>query len=348
MLSATNEDIHLAYYKIKKCGFYSHGKQQATFGTLHETLQEVASWATNMPLPLTRLFDPKQGSDHFPVYLVGAGQVGNDWVIATWNETPHHRAGVASIMLNSIVGQPVVLMNGLVNNSIPGYATYFWIASDLNVMASIRFMHNVTGQIGLRDYIRSFLRQESRYAIEAVGPTTTNNTLILGYSNAPNNIPMAVQPRFDTEGYRRTGGDREHVMANVTNITKVIRKGSLQASVLEERDLFQKAVSFMRRQRIVANTLTDNRSIRIELAYTPTLEELENMIAEEDSNPATTSWDDLGFVLKGEPSKIYWIGRSTVRNETNLPVTRTNAEIVDLELLAQELSNRRSSLLDFL
>ena len=342
-----DEEIHLAYFKVKRSGYYKYREDARSFFTPSEMLNEVREWADGKDLGLTRLYDPPMGSDVLPVYLLGIENVGPDWVLAMWNETPHHKAGVPSIMLNSQVGQAVVHMNGVVNNSRPGFATYFWWASDKDVLASIRFRHNVTGQVAMRDYLRHYLEHESSHVIEGCGPVPTGGQApIVGYTNLPDNLPLKVYPRFETEAYRRLGGDREYVKANVARITKVIRKGSLEAAVVQDRTMFENVVRFLRRQPAGAATLTASRDVRVELAYTPDAAELEQMIDAEDQAPER-AWDDLGFTLKGEPNKVYWVGRSTVRDEITLPILRTNEELVDLKHFADGLASRRNHLLRF-
>lgn len=343
-----NEEIHLAYFKVKKSGYYKFRDEAASFCGPAEMLSELQTWANGKDLGLTRIYNPPAGSDVLPVYLLGIENVGADWLIAMWNETPHHKAGVPSIMLNSQVGQAVVHMNGVVKNSRPGFATYFWWAADKHVLASIRFRHNVTGQIAMRDYMRHYLEHESSHVIESCGPVGQDGLApIVGYTNLPDNLPLNVRPRFETEAYRREGGDREHVKANVSRISKVIRKGSLEVSAVQDRDMFENVVRFLRRQSVGAAILTNSRNLRVELAYTPDAVELDQMIEAEDKAP-DRAWDDLGFTLKGEPNKVYWVGRSTIRDEVTLPIVRTNDELVDLKHIAQELSSRRTHLLKFI
>lgn len=343
-----DEEIHLAYFKVKRSGYYRFGEETRSFFQPAEMLNEIQTWAQGKDLGLTRLYNPPAGSDVLPVYLLGLEKSGDDWVIAMWNETPHHKAGVPSIMLNSQVGQAVVHMNGVVKNSRPGFATYFWWSTDKDVLASIRFRHNVTGQVALRDYMRHYLDHESSHVIAGHGPATQGGSIpIVGYTNLPDNLPLKVYPRFETEAYRRPGGDREHVKANVSRITKVIRKGSLEVTAVQDRVMFENVVRFLRRQTVGAAALTNTRDVRVELAYTPDATELDQMIAAQDQAPER-AWDDLGFTLKGEPNKIYWVGRSTVRDEIMIPILRTNDELVDLKHIASELASRRTHLLKFL
>ncbi len=42
-------------------------------------------------------------------------------------------------MRNSSVTAPDVVMNQIQDNSIPGYATYFWILPSYGLFASVRF-----------------------------------------------------------------------------------------------------------------------------------------------------------------------------------------------------------------
>ena len=343
-----NEEVHLSFFKIKQCGYYKHGDKSPTLGNVNEALGQLQSWANGKPLGLTRLFDPPTDSDELPVYLLGIENYQNDWIVGMWNQTPHSEAGVPSVMINSQVGHAIVHMNGVVQNSIPGYATYFWIAPHENLLATLRFRHSVSGQTALRNYLHHFLSHESPYVVQAHGPVPAGQTpLIVGYTNRTDNEPMNVRPHFATEVLLRDGGDRAHVRQHVDRIKKVVRKGSVEVTAQHDRELTENVIRFFRRQSVGSFQVTARRKLRVELEYTPDLSEVNQMITAEDNAPER-AWEDLGFVLQGEPSKVYWVGRSTVRQDADIPVIRSNDEVIDLEDFARQINTRRTTLLNFL
>jgi hypothetical protein len=77
----------------------------------------------------------------------------NDCLLTTWNVTPHAGDQIASIQGNSVVGNPVVVMNNLPAGGIPGFATYFWFIPAQSVLATVRFHHTHNGHQGLDMYL---------------------------------------------------------------------------------------------------------------------------------------------------------------------------------------------------
>ncbi|MGJ7510512.1 hypothetical protein [Variovorax sp. GT1P44] len=113
-----DEQARITFYSLNRCGFYKWRGQHPEFGGLADTFTQLAAWGRNKALSLTKLAEPVEGSDQLPVYLLGIVAVGNDWLMACWNETPARGGRVTSISMNSRVGTPQVHESELEPNTI--------------------------------------------------------------------------------------------------------------------------------------------------------------------------------------------------------------------------------------
>lgn len=339
-----NESVKVTFYRIQACGYYPHGAAEPAFGGIADTFEQLAQWSEGMDLSLTKLFDPDGPEQPYPVYLAGMAQSDGAWVFSTWNEVPAHESGVASISSNSLVGAPVVHMNEVAENSIAGYATYFWVVPARNVIASIRFVHNVSGQQQMRTYLERFLATESKYVLTEENDDGTK--FISGYS--PDGEPQGARtfPRFKTAAFINPG-EREYILANADRIRRVIRRGRLDTHNVIERRWWEGVAGFLRVRAPEVPRVVVDKSALVSLEYTPTIAELEQMIDEQEADQSARGWDDMGFKLQGETAPR-WLGRSTASENFLIPVDRLNEEVVDLNHLAQTLHHRRADLLSLL
>ncbi|GMG90244.1 hypothetical protein SGO26_09285 [Cupriavidus metallidurans] len=338
------EQVRISFYKMRKCGFFGWGAAEPAFGSLADTMAQLAQWSDGMALGLTKIANPGGREPSHPVYLAGIHQRARDWVFATWNEVPAHDGEVASVSINSVVGDPEVHMNAIVANSIPGFATYFWVLPDLGVLASIRFTHAATGHGPMCGYLERFLAVESNYAV--AGEDEVGNRVILGYTDQDDNVPKKLWARVRSEPYAKRG-QRRFLLNNWHRITKVIRRGSLDATKPANRRWWQGMASFLHAQPQDGNGFVSAQAY-VELQYTPTEDELAAMFDAEDAETHDSPWDDLGFQLQNDSNKIHWIGRSRASDVFQLDVVRQNAEMVDLDSLARALSGQRTRILRLL
>lgn len=339
-----NEQVRITFYRIDKCGFYGWGAQQPAFGGVTDTLEQLAQWSDGVELSLTRLFDAQGDQEIYPVYLAGLVRRGEDWVLATWNEVPAHESGVASISRSSPVGAPQVHMNQIAENSIPGYATYFWIIPRRNVIASVRFVHNVSGQQHMRAYLERFLAVESRYVVTR--PHEEHGEAIAGYAEDGENISQVLYPRFRTIAYVKHG-ERDYILRNAARIKRIVRRGHVTTTHGRDQQAWEGLVSFIRGRRPQRNAVVVDRSVYVELEYNPTDAELRHMIDSQDADEDVGAWDDMGFKFQGE-TKTYWLAKSMASDQFEIPVERVNEEVVELHHLAQTLDANRRRILALL
>lgn len=338
-----SETAKVSFFRVDRCGYYRHGIAAPEFGSLEDTLAQLASWGSGVDLSQTKLADASGKSDEEPVYLFGIVKENDTWVLATWNEVPSHEAGIASVQLDSKVGKPQVTLNSIPKNSIPGYATYFWFIPGMDLLATIRFGRPVSGQTNMVGYVNRFLSQFTSYAIWK--DTSSVNPNVLGYTDDDDDIPKKVRPSFKTSAVVKPGL-REHVIQHHADIRKVVRRGHVSTYKKVERDMVQGFLRFIRSG--ASNPHFVNQSVYLEMEYRPSLAEVVEMIEAEDGDAESYGWDDLGFILQGESNKTYWIGRSSAVGDFNLQVKRLDEETIDLDSLVKALNHNRQQILKIL
>ncbi|WP_298016626.1 hypothetical protein [uncultured Castellaniella sp.] len=337
------KQVSITFYDVSQCGFYKWGAKTPVLGGLVQALQELKDWSDGKAIPLTKLKQSRRDDDVMPVYLRGVDRLGDDWTVATWNEVPAGEGGVASISERSIVGgKQQVFANEFEKNSIPGFATYFWFVPSANVVATLRMEGSVAAKEPMRGYVEAFIETRSSFVVEDADGT------IVGYRDpaCAESKPLKLYPKFRLSPYVKPGA-LARIRAARDQIVKVIRVGHLELTNPVDAAAFGGVLAFFRganRKR----QITRDRQLRVELELTPTERELEKMIKEELGAKRRSSWEDLGFALKGETSKVLWVSKSMARDIFEMDLRVDEAGVVDLASLKEELAKRRKHILRIL
>ena len=88
------------------------------------------------------------------------------------------------------------------------------------------------------------------------------------------------------------------------------------------------------------NRLTDDIKIKYEIPFTPSEDEVDEIIAEWEENHES-KWDDIGFKFESDP-QIKWLSHSVAKDEFEIDVTRDNDEIVEAHSLLDALTESRN------
>jgi hypothetical protein len=336
------EEVRISFSKVSRCGYYKHGEATPEFGSLADTMAQLEMWSNGLPsLADTKLFEAE--GERYPVYLFGLLAGNGTWLISTWNEVPSHEAGVASVPMDSKVGDPKVHLNSVQKNSIPGYATYFWMVPARGVIASLRFKRLITGQAGMADYIGRFMSEFTKYAVWS--KPNDPDVKVLGYTNLNDGKPKKLRARFKLIAYPKPG-NTEYLLEKWADIKKVVRRGRVSAIKPLDLSFMQNALKWLRSNNANTQALV-NQTAYLELEYSPTKAELEAMIEGEASDPDSLGWDDMGFQLKGESSPR-WISKEPAAGWFNLDIKRINEEAIDLASLMAALSGQQAEILQLL
>lgn len=342
-----SEPVKFSFYRVHECGYYSWGNDTPAFGSLQELLTDLQHWSADKSIENTKLYEPQAGSDYLSTYLLNIQHVGDDWLVTTWNEVPSTEAGVASVIRNSSVAAPNVVMNRIRDNSIPGYATYFWILPSHGLFASVRFKKRTqTGQPQFRKYVEQALSLISSY-VRYGEDEEDSSRQVIGYAPIGRDlISPSPSPRFKTS-LAHDVGNREYIRENANRISKIVRKETLRLNHADERQWWQSALSRLGINAGTDYSRTDDVNIKYELS--PEffdLQKVDSMMQEWDESESVRSeWDDYGFKFRGDASKVHWLSYSTLTASAELNVEWDNNEVVNGESLLSVLTAGKVELL---
>lgn len=333
------EQAKLLFYSVRKCGYYRFGSEEPEFGDVDDLLQDLLAWVHDgKSLGETCTYEVEEGDilRTFCFDMVTNDQ--GDYLLTTWNETPSLQGQVASVSSGRPVGTADVHLTGIPRNAIPGYATYFWFIPEHNLLATIRFQHALNGHRNLNYYLKEFLAKWSSHVV--ISDDRDVDHSIAGYRYDQNSEIMHLRPAYISSLLRHPGS-AQLIVNNRAVIRKIIRKNLLLPHTIRDRTLVRNLLVGLGIQE--PQPLQEEIKVKYEFEHTPTAEELESIIVAW-GNEHETRWDDVGFQFQGE-SEIHWLSHAFTKHETELDVTRENAEIVNAESLLRELSRQRRSLL---
>lgn len=339
------EEMRVLFYRVERCGYYAYGEQNPRFGCMGKLLAEIESWSVGKEIGQTKISEPSRDGDRMPPYLSDIQQKQGTFLICLWNEVPAGADGhVASLPSRAAVGMAKQVNNEIEPNTIPGYPTYFWLAPQRNVLATLRFHSALTGQPNLQEYLEQFLTTQASHAIRVpVTPDTTSIT-VWGYRMSDKHTPTTdVTPRFRTRVATKPG-QIDMLRARVADINKVHRRAVLSLHDSTERSLWQEALRLMG-----LSTRDDGRKqarLAVSMAKSVTEEELENLIEEWEDNQGN-QWDDCGFQLRGETDK-HWLSSARVAGEFTLNVERGDNDQIDTKKLLDQIVKIKGKMLELL
>lgn len=336
------ETFNISFYKIEKCGYYARGSHASEFCEIKDTLNELKHWAfqDGMTLGETCTFSPEDyNEDINPTYCFNLIDINQeDYLLVTWNQIPSVEGQVASVPSLEPVGNAEVSLTELPEDSIPGFATYFWFIPDREIFACIQLPKTLNGRKNLEKYLKDFLSKATTYVV------TRDNTII-GYRKDSTDETRLLHPSFESKPYRKLA-EIEYLRSQREQIRKIIKKDKLSFLTQQNISLWQ---LFLSKIGISEPAIPHEEDInfKFEINHCPTEMELNDIITAWERESSATRWTDTGFRLKGE-NKTRWLSHSLARSEVPLDVTRTNEELVNAQSLLEELVRRKDELLALL
>lgn len=348
-----NTEANITLYNIDRCGYFSRSSTEALFCSPTDLLNELKNWAQNKNLSETALHnsDDKNEYDIPPVYLFDIQNKDSVWIISSWNEVPSTEAGVPSISKTSKVGNAKIHSNQIVDNTIPGYPTYFCFFPEKKLFGTICFKQRVNGQQGLKGYLNNFLTYKNdRYIQKEIktdsdGIECTINNYINPYGGTPEDF---IYPRYETKLYKKQGNEK-FLLRNVSKINKIITRKTITIEHDSEVQNLQSKVSTALRflTGIPEESLPNFQSQRFESIfdiYFETPSELQSII---DSwyDQANDTYNDYGFKLIGDSQNIHWLSSSMAKNKFLFNLSLDENGIVSAESLLQEVIRYKEQIL---
>lgn len=340
-----SEIVKCGFYNILECGYYQRGTNIHQFGSINEILHDLNQWSHNKSIEETKLFNPAEGSELLPTYLLRSVQAGGGWMLVTWNQIPSTESGVASVMGNSTVNDPSIVMNAIEPGSIPGYATYFWFLPEMNLFASIRLKKRTqTGQFQMKQYLESALSKISSYAHIEEPENPDDEYRVLGYAQ-PGEEPQHLYPRFRTS-VAKNKGNIEYILQHAGEIRKILCKETLQLNRPLDKGLWQSALGLMGLRQTRESERQDSVPMTYEFSpETFGLQEVERLIETwEEKEAQGVEWDDYGFFFTGQDNP-HWLRHDILKTEVNLNVEWLDDELADPVVLLNELQAHKAQIL---
>jgi hypothetical protein len=332
------ENCKLTLYSIDKCGYYRRGCETPEFGTLTEIFDNLRAWAfkQGMKLGQTCTFEPTGEQVAYRTFcfdLIKDLQSGT-YLLTTWNELPSSQGKMAAVKGLDPVGEAEVNLTEIPDGSIPGYATYFWILPEKEMLATLQFQHSFNGRKHLEMYLKGFLcRYDENFVVTQ--ESAIDSTNILGYKNGSDSeLRTNLYPQFNSLLYRKPG-QLDFIRQNWHRVRQVIRKDTIKFSIEENRTLWQQLLKTVG---VGSNNFPSDESERFQftLNYHPSEEDVNEMIRFWENQKQESKWDDIGFKLEREED-VRWLSHSMAKTEFPLDIIRNNDEIVDTQSLLDQV-----------
>lgn len=334
------EQVKVSLYRVASCGYYPRGNNNPPqFGGVDDILRDLQRWGADKRLAHTKTFDPSDGGNHLPVYLVDATRHDTAWLLTLWNESHNTEGTITSINGQAAVGNAAVSETEVEEGHIPGHATYFWFLPDEGLMASVRFQHPASGVSGMNKYMRCFVQRFTSFVVLGE-PDEGGRRAIVGYRPNQTTAPSHYSARFKTEVFVKPG-HLDEILANAANIRKLERKAKLDLAIRTKKKFFQELLEDF--HLVTPRTGQYEAKIKYEVEV--------NGLEEDEVREIISQWreedqddSDYGFVLRGE-NNAHWLGKEFVRETFELEIERDNAELVRPQSLLRELARHRAHLL---
>lgn len=263
-------------YDITECGFYRHGAQLPEGGELKYMLTELQKWAENRQVLETITYNP--GPNRQAAYCQSITSDGDDWLITLFVSAEDGEGQIFKINGAETVND--VTAGNVVNakeNDIIGHPAFFHINTAKKVLRPIRYAFSTHMPL-LRHYLTGFLTKLALSSALAEEDESGRLTMRESADEAESAVKtFPIYPKFDAKP-KYVRDNLKTVESERTKISKVIRRGVLPQWTSTNQD---KAQTFLNRMLGTGKELVkSDRQYKLELAYTPLPDELQELMAE--------------------------------------------------------------------
>ncbi|ARV74438.1 hypothetical protein [Vibrio campbellii] len=321
--------IELTCYRLDKLGIYSN--EHEPYLTPKSLMKELKGWAFDSKKPLveTQTFMPN--SQTLEAYCLDFIERDGDYILGLWNKVQASTKGVGSVKKNTTPENAKVSHTKIDEDSIPGFPTYFFISPKRNLIAPIKMDLKQSGILAFRYYMRGYLRHFSSHYVDRVD----GETRIRGLCKT-SKIGMIEDNRFPDKGAQPLvmfaldieSVEKRHFIENAHNITKVVKDLSTEELVYDEDQThIEHLVRAFR-----GLPMTKRKSSRVTMPVNLTQVHVESMFESYEANEGSDEYN-VGFVMKGESSKIHWMSGAAKTIELEGRVDFHEVDQPDLESL---------------
>ncbi|MCY1163613.1 hypothetical protein D9M71_22990 [compost metagenome] len=346
---SSNTIAKITLYKVKECGLYERGNdEKAIFGNLEIFLDDLKEWVTQngKELKETCTYAPFDDKEVKKTFCYDIKKIKNDFLLVTWNESATTTNKVPSISGSSKVGEANINFNNISDDEIPGFPTYFYFMIKEGKVATISFDYTQNGRLNLEKYLKEFFSKLSSHVVSRLQRNTDDSFehIITGWSDDEGNLYKNLVGRLHLQLIRNKG-KIDFLIKNHSQIRKIHQHNKISTIDFLKISGWQSFTNRILRKKDQVNEKTIKFSL--ETDYQPSnKEELVKILEEWEAQSSLNSkWDDLGFSLLGNSSKVYWLSKSIANDEFELDIERNENNIFDTDKLLNWLNNRKKDIL---
>jgi len=348
------EKASIRFHKVKHCGLFRQRARTAEMGSFRELVNNIYNWSNSggrlIQNTCTYEVNEDFDMDFLETYLVGMkhNPETGDYFLAMWNRT--HDSGDSVYALDSTatvdnVNERALHKGDLPAQSIPGFATYFWLIPSQDTIATITFGTPRTGMKSFSYWLESFIKTESRYV------RFDENDNFLGYAEGDNQPSLELEPRF-TRTLHKNPAKRDLIIRNREHIRGVVRRINLERA----QPVHDDAISKLLRLIGIAernDQMPHDIPLTYELNYTPSEAELTRIMETYEEGAETGSWEDIGF--KFPQNNVFganekeWLGKSYSKGKVSIDLEWVViGQLLDMGNLRDKINARRDELISLL
>lgn len=330
--------IKLDFYDILSLGYAEFNSNTIKFGNCASILSDLSVWLNDKKIRETNTFTPKPSSNLDGVYCVKLSNnpAKSSFLLTIWNEIPNKDGSVSSVGGDKPVGNYEINNTSVPEGFIPGFPTYFWFMPELKIFVSVRI--NETLQIGkdaMMNYILGYMGNYSTHVVELEDGTRQ-------YAENDDCEACSMTPVFKSKQIRNAPRI-EYIKSCQSKIRKLIRKEIVSLKNPTKKRVIHKLTTWLGIPE--PTMLSEEKEIkyRYELDYSPSMGELETMIAE--CTETTDGYSDLGFLITCSNTPI-WLNTVLCKTDDEILIEfKEDNQTIDTDHLFELLEQKRASYL---
>jgi hypothetical protein len=348
------EKASIRFHQVKSCGLYRARSRTPEIGSFTEIINNIYNWSNTggrlIQNTCTYEVNEDFDMDFLETYLVSMEHdpTSGNYFIAIWNRTHESGDSVYGLDPTTTVGnvnERALHGSNLPAQSIPGYATYFWIIPSKNTIATITFGTPRTGMKSFSHWLKSFIKTESRYV------RFDDNDQFIGYAEGSNQPNSELEPRFKRTLHKNPA-KRDLIIRNRGYIRGVVRRINLDRAQPTHVGTVDKLLSLIG----ITNSneqMPHEIPLTYELNYTPSEAELDLIITTYEAGLDDGSWEDIGFKFPQKnvfgADEKEWLSKSYSKGKISIDVEWVVlGQLLDMDNLRVSINSRRKELIALL
>lgn len=338
-----DQESTIIFYTIDKCGYYTFKDSSHYYGNINLFLQQLKTWSGSRNTKDTKLFEPTQGAHQHPLYLADlASNDDNDWIVILWNEIPISDGNVMSLPGTQKVGKATLNLSSVGPDDIPGFPTFYWFISKLNLIATINMDHSFGGKAGMNKYLLDFIHYHTPYAQYVTNKDPLKKDVV-AYKIPPSTDLLRLRAALKISP-ARTLSNHEKIINAANDIVRVTTKAQLKSTEKETKELWQSLASFfdINKYKIPAK---ENLKFESHFEINLTQATVREIIQEWEDDGGIDSGRDYGFEFTKNIGKKFWLGESFVKDKFTLNLPVKNISDLKASHILEALDSQKKKIL---